>query len=208
MGKDAKYKDEDWLREKYIEEKNTTYEIADATGVSDVTIGNWLERHGIPRRPKGHLTKPAEDRFWEYVDKGGEGECWEWTGWTGHGYGYFGVGGKDKRSHRLAFLFCRGDPGDKLVLHTCDNRQCVNPNHLYLGTHEDNIADAIERDRLARGEKNAASKLSEGEVAEMRRRYSDESVSQTELGDEYGVSQTTVSKIVRGETWSHVEGKG
>lgn len=100
-------------------------------------------------------TNPAliEARFWALVDK--RGSCWLWTGTRGHGgYGHFGVGrlGVDRRvvtAHRFAWELTNGAIPDGLyVLHTCDNRWCVNPEHLWLGTAADNAHDAVAKGRL------------------------------------------------------------
>lgn len=82
-------------------------------------------------------------------------DCWEWCGTIGsHGYGVIGKGGKDSKiltTHRLAFEICNGGiPLGLYVLHRCDNRRCVNPHHLFLGTHLDNVRDMLAKGRGAK----------------------------------------------------------
>lgn len=104
---------------------------------------------------------PLADRFWSKIDKNGPipehrpelGRCWIWVArsWA-HGYGKIKVEGKWIGSHRVAWLLEIGQITDDLfVLHKCDNPACCNPSHLFLGTHEDNMADMVKKGR-ARGE--------------------------------------------------------
>lgn len=88
-----------------------------------------------------------EIRFWSKVDK--KGECWIWTGSTNpDGYGRFKVNGKLEQAHRFSFNFHFDKPEDnKHVLHKCDVRCCVNPDHLFLGSHSDNMKDMYKKER-------------------------------------------------------------
>jgi hypothetical protein len=92
-----------------------------------------------------------EERFWSKVDIKGKDECWEWKASTDRkGYGQIGYPDRYSivRSHRVAWELTNGPIPDKmLILHKCDNSKCNNPNHLYCGTHSDNICDAITRNR-------------------------------------------------------------
>jgi DNA invertase Pin-like site-specific DNA recombinase len=94
-------------------------------------------------------------------------------------------------------------PEGLFVLHSCDNPPCCNPAHLRAGTQKENIEDAVERDRLARGRALPQAKLTEAAVREIRRR-SGEGRSQRAVAAEFGVSHDTVGKILRGKRWTHV----
>jgi len=139
-------------------------------------------------------------RFWSKVDIGGPDECWEWMA-VRHpfGHGKIKVDGQYEYAHRVAYSLERGALGDDLVLHKCDNPPCVNPNHLYLGDHSDNLKDAYER-----GGQERSSKLSENQVREIKRKLQDGDTSQRELAEEYGVVRGCISNIATGRRWSHI----
>lgn len=98
------------------------------------------------------------DRFSTKVDVRGPDECWEWRGATGRGYGVIRDDGRVKKAHRIALEIALGRPiGPGLyVCHTCDNRPCCNPAHLYEGTAQDNSDDAVVRGRVRRGDTRRA----------------------------------------------------
>jgi hypothetical protein len=145
-------------------------------------------------------------RFWSKVDK--TDTCWLWTaGLDISGYGRFFDGTKESKAHRWAFQDDAGPiPSGAIVLHSCDERMCVNPAHLRLGTHDDNMADMRARGRQARGCRTNTAKLTADDVVVIRELFAAGGVSQAALARKYGVTSGLVSTIVRGETWSHIGG--
>lgn len=111
-------------------------------------------------------------------------------------------------AHRVAFAMAFGaiPPGNS-ICHRCDNPGCCNPSHLFAGTQAQNNADCWQKGRGAdtRGERNGKSLLTEAHVSEIRRRYRAGGLTQYDLMKEYGVSQPTISAIIVGRLWRHVE---
>jgi len=152
-------------------------------------------------------------RFWSKVDFREDHECWPWTGTTiADGRGMFQVGGKSVVAARVCLRVC-GEviPTGKYVLHRCDNPNCINPRHLYIGTAQDNINDAKDRGpaRGVRvgaplGEKHGRSKLTAEGVRDIRRRYS-QGETKTVIAKRYDVSLSTISGVLSGRVWSHVQ---
>lgn len=147
-----------------------------------------------------------EERFWEKVQKGSIEECWNWTGsYRSDGYGQLNLG-KTKEgtgaSHRLSWKFHFGEIPNKLhVLHSCDNKLCVNPNHLFLGTNADNMADKKKKGLQMKGEEIPTSKLTALQVIQIRELRS-KGHSQTKIAKLFGVTQSNVSNIINGKRWA------
>lgn len=146
------------------------------------------------------------ERFWEKVKRGHEDACWEWQA-SIHttGYGQMNVGGKMVKAHRVSYEINHGAIGDMHVLHRCDNRRCVNPHHLFLGTPSDNMADMWGKKRhkaiSLQGERHPMAKLNNEAVAEIRGKYKAGEVTQKELAKKYGVSQSHIHGLVTGKKW-------
>lgn len=149
------------------------------------------------------MTDDLQRKFEANVERGDADECWPWSGSTqSSGYPQLRHDGTMRLAHRVALELDGRPPGDDYALHTCDNPVCVNPAHLYVGDAADNLADARERGRwdsgeTPSGEDNPNAKLTDEQVAEMRRDYED--ASQRELAEKYGVSRGHVHRIVSGE---------
>lgn len=146
----------------------------------------------------------AELRFVAKVDKT-EG-CWMWTGATSPlGYGNISIGGHSVAAHRLSWVITHGEiPKGMCVCHRCDTPACVNPDHLFLGTHLENMRDASIKDRfkaIPRGEANHASKLTRADVLEMRHLRS-LGLDYTAIGRQFGVGKNTCRRACVGESWA------
>lgn len=171
-----------------------------------------VARAGRPRPPR--LRPSLLTAFIERLAFGTT-ECWHWVGSRSEiGYGMFAsardtYGCPEIVAHRIAWHLWNGPIPDGLkVLHRCDVRSCVRPEHLFLGTQADNVADMIAkgRDRRnpLRGERNHRSRLTDALVRAIRAEARAGAVTQRALAAKYGVSPMTVSRAVRGESWSHV----
>ena len=147
------------------------------------------------------------NRFWNKTRENPETGCIEWTAGTSpSGYGEFYYKGKTRRAHRVVYEMVFGPFSEDLIVrHTCDNKKCVNPDHLLLGTQKDNASDRVERQLMPNGEAVWSSKLTEKDVLTIRKKYAN-GVSSSALAAEYGLHRATVSSIVYGRTWKHLGG--
>jgi len=163
--------------------------------------------------------KPFKQILIDHVDKRGENECWPWTGHIGkNGYGkavrtikYGGISDRKQKTYRahrayLIFVAKKKVPKDAYVCHTCDNPPCCNPNHLVIGDAKWNNADMVKKGRnvILRGENSALAKLSDKQVAIIKKALSDHRVSAMEIQDRFHISEPNVRKIINGSRWKHI----
>jgi hypothetical protein len=142
-------------------------------------------------------------RFTAYTDStAGPLACWPWTGARNeHGYGLLRVDDRLEKAPRVALaLDGRPVPPDMQACHECDNPACVNPKHLYVGTHRDNADDMLARGRPNRGEKNGQARLTQ-ERADAMRKDRATGWNYDELVAKYGVSKSTVSRVINRKNW-------
>lgn len=143
-----------------------------------------------------------EERFWAKVDK--SGDCWVWTGGGDReSYGVF-KSTRMTKAHRYSWELHFGPIQNGLwVLHRCDNPPCVRPDHLFLGTHEENMADMRAKGRSQRGERCHAAKLTEPEAKEVILAVTRGERSE-DIARRFGVSRSTVSMVATGKTWTYL----
>ena len=143
--------------------------------------------------------------IWSKIKRGAENECWEWIGscYQRSGYGRVNTSRNNgTTAHRVVWIELHGNPGMLEVCHTCDNRKCCNPKHLFLGTDKDNAADTVAKNRQARfpGVINQSAKLTEQQVIEIRSSV----LSHAELARRFHVSESNIRFIRKRGTWSHL----
>lgn len=162
------------------------------------------------RQDKAHLYIRGSlgNKFAAYANIGNPDECWLWKGGiSSSGYGIISSKGSHRTAHRASYELHKGKiPEELIVRHKCDNPPCVNPDHLELGTHMDNVRDRVLRGRgkAPVGEKHGAAKLTEADVRDIRQRWNNRSATQTALGEEYGVSSRQIGLIVNRQRWKHI----
>lgn len=156
-----------------------------------------------------NLTIQQIDRFWSKVNK--TNDCWNWTGFLdADGYGSFGYAPEPNKwkpiqAHRISVLLDGRDPTGKIVCHHCDNPSCVRPDHLFLGTHQDNRNDCLSKDR-------AGHKLKAIDVEYIRKNTiigprgagSHKISNVREIADKFNIQPETIRNIVNRKIWTHI----
>lgn len=157
--------------------------------------------------------RSIDDRFWEKVDK--TGSCWVWTGALSQGYGR--IWDRDQQRPRQAthvsYEMHHGPVEDKFVCHSCDNRACVNPDHLFLGTQKENLDDMRAKGRdiegrsvRVRGAQHVQAKLTEEQALEIIATPNTWG-SGTALARKFGVSKGLIGHVRSGRAWPHLNRK-
>jgi hypothetical protein len=142
--------------------------------------------------------KTLEERFFSKVNK--TDTCWEWTACLQRdGYGMFKINNSMKQAHRVSYQLHNGEFDNTLfVCHKCDNRKCVNPEHLFLGTNLDNMIDMCKK-----GRRNPNDKLTNEEVLEIKYLLSIKTKGYI-IAEKYNVSTTLISFIKNNKKWKHI----
>jgi hypothetical protein len=150
------------------------------------------------------ITDDLMARLWAKVDKGEPDECWPFTGYRSHGYGRIGLGSRADGvdgAHRVVAWANYGPPNPgHQARHLCGNRACCNPDHIAWGDQSANEMDKVAHGLSNRGSRHGMSKLTEGDVRDIRRRCANGEY-QYKLADEYGIAQQSVSELITGKTW-------
>lgn len=152
---------------------------------------------------------PIEQRFWSKVDRRGPNECWEWLASRNKGYGQMSAGRRGDKpliASRVSWEIAHGKiPNGLYVCHHCDNPPCVNPQHLFLGTLQDNFRDRYRKGRYPRGDRHPTTKISDGLALQIREAIKNGEEQQA-IARRLGISETSVSVIKNGrKRWRHLE---
>lgn len=154
--------------------------------------------------------RDPRERFYEKIIPVAESGCWLWIAHIlNNGYGQFWDGDKLVLAHRFSYALSFGELGGMDVLHKCDVPSCVNPAHLFLGSHADNMADMARKGRSnrewkVRGSDATPSRLSADQVLEIRKLYASGGHSQRKIAAMFGVSQPAIKCITRRQVWRHI----
>lgn len=155
------------------------------------------------------MVRTQSDKFWSRVKRGKSTECWPWQGeLNSMGYGRLSTGGRKRRvrilAHKLSLelhgIVC---PPNKIILHSCDNPKCVNPQHLRIGTMLENADDARQKKRNNYGERNGMARFTEDQIRNMHALRRNGSLLR-EIATMYGTGKHYVGQIISGRRWGHL----
>lgn len=166
-----------------------------------------LRRHDDPAAiMNADRTLSSDERLRRYGWTVTDRECWEFNGPRRNGYGQISItGNRSAIASRVAYETWVGEIGEGMfVCHQCDNPACINPAHLFLGTHEENMDDCKSKKRHAFGERQGGAILTEEQAVQVREMYATGAYTQKELGKMFGVCQTAISATTRKVNWKHV----
>ena len=201
------------IRESYANERVSQRALAKRFGVSQTCIRRIVTGDGWNNvdRPENNVTRetrcdkftPTDIRLLAHVVFSDTTTCWNYDSASSpNGYAQIEVNGKTEIASRIAYELWKGPiPKGLYVCHTCDNRRCINPDHLFLGTTQDNMTDMTNKHRQSVGEHQACAKLTEKIVLRARKEHFEKGMSYTELGIKYGVNTQTIRRAIIGETW-------
>jgi hypothetical protein len=192
---------------KYIQRKACTICGSVVKSTKTITCSKRCSNLYKWKKVFGNYHEYLKNKILKYSIKCLISGCWNWRkATTSRGYGTFTYRSKKERANRVSYLVFKGFiPEGIFVCHTCDNPSCVNPDHLYLGTHQQNVDDKLKRNRQPRGEKINLAKLKEKDIIKIRSSYENKEKTQQSLADEYNVSQTAISRIIHKKTWGHLK---
>lgn len=190
---------------KWMEDLGWTYECQCGCN-KKYLLRNIHYYKGIPVYTRGHHPTlhiknciNDEDVFWSRVNKTTDSGCWEWTeGLSTSGYGVYCLNNNRRQAHRVSWFYTYGVWPSKFVCHTCDNRKCVRPDHLFEGSQKDNMEDAAKKGRICK----KFTKDTVLNILNMKRK----GMSTIDVVTIVGCSQSFVNKIMSGEIWWHVTG--
>jgi hypothetical protein len=174
-------------------------------------VGTWVKGNPLgfnwKKATEQEKRNRIEENFHKLVIKQNNG-CWDWKGNTKSslGYGRVQIGKKrTKVAHNISWLIHRGEiPKGKFVLHKCDNPKCTNPDHLFLGTHYENVRDMVYKNRQAKGESCPRSKLKTEQVIEIKKLIRD-GFDNGYIAEIYKVTKEAISAIRTGKNWKHID---
>jgi hypothetical protein len=154
-------------------------------------------------KPVDKISQNLINKFWNKVDK--SGDCWIFTDKSQKDdYGRVNIRKQIWLAHCFAWFLVKGFQSAHFLLHSCDNKKCVNPSHLREGTHADNAHDKVLRNRQSKGENHGRAKLHDCDIPEIDRLKYIVRMSEQEIASIYGVSRTVISHATLRYNWKHI----